>query len=164
MIDPASITPSVAEVASHIRSRTRDRHGREIGTFNADTRPTASDAGGHAQRAARHIAMQLGSPATEWAGDLLQTATDVAALYAALSIETSYYADGSAPDDSGTEQLGRMAREQRDALLATATNNQVGGRRTHSIRQRTARERSQPALDGGTAGGFYPCTIDGGDS
>lgn len=137
MVDPADITPSVEAVAEHIRSRTRDRHGNEVGTFNETTRPTGQDAAEHAARAARYIALQVGTPATDWTGDLLQVATDVAALYAALAIETSYYADGAAADAAGVEQLGRMAREQRDALLQTARDNQVGGRPFHSIRQVT---------------------------
>lgn len=35
-----SYRPTIAQVASIIRARTKDKYGSELGTFNADTRPT----------------------------------------------------------------------------------------------------------------------------
>lgn len=137
--DPAQILPSLEAIASHIISRTDDGVGNKLGTFTPETWPPAEAALLHAQRAARYVALELGSPATTWQGDLEATATDLAALRAALTIEQSYYADGSEHSDSGVDQLGRMFREELAAIQATARNNQIGGARWGSIRQEIRR-------------------------
>ncbi|MFT4034508.1 MAG: hypothetical protein QM679_02920 [Patulibacter sp.] len=142
MLDPATITPSVAEVAALIVSRTRSTLGGLEGTFTADTVPTDVEAAQHAARAARYVALRLGTVRTT-AGDLGTAAKDCAAVYAALTIEQSYYADGSDPSQGGADQLGRIAREQLDALVSTARDNQPGGRRIHSLRQITAQSTSE---------------------
>ncbi|MGE4424994.1 MAG: hypothetical protein AB7G37_00915 [Solirubrobacteraceae bacterium] len=145
-IDPTTITPTLEQVASHIRNRTLDRGGTARGTFTATTIPTDVEATGHAARAARHVALELGRPYSTWDGNLADVATDVAALYAALQIETSYYGDG-AGGESNADQLGRMYREQLAALQNTARDNQVGGRRMHSIPIVSAGRRRRPAED-----------------
>lgn len=135
LLSPASITPSADAVASHVRSRTRDVNGVEAGTFNADTRPTGTEVDAIAARAARYVSLSVGTTGTEWAGDLTAAATDVAALYAALDVEQSYYADGTGGEEGAVDQLGRMVREQMAALVATARDNQPGGWRIRSIKQ-----------------------------
>lgn len=136
-IAPTDILPTPEDIAACIHARTRDASGNEVGTFTPDTRPTGAQVQGIALRAARYVSLKLGDPTTEWTGDLKAAATDVAALYAALLIENSYFSDGSAPDEAGVDQLGRMVREQLAALVETAKDNQPGSTRAYSIQQTT---------------------------
>lgn len=135
MIDPILITPTVDQVASYIRVRTRDLDGEETGTFNADTRPTADQATAIALQAARYVSLKLGNPATEWKGDLIAAATDTAAMYAAWQAETSFHTDGSDQETQLAIQLGQMYSDQLAALLATAQDDQPGAFRIYSIKQ-----------------------------
>lgn len=128
-VSSSAFVPPLADVGKHIRSRTVDRLGNELGTFTADTRPSASDAALHAESAARMVALALRAPGVFWDGSLAQDAADVAALRAALTIETSYYSDGTDPDETGVDQLGRMFREQLAALIAAAARPVTGARR-----------------------------------
>ncbi|MCK9250352.1 MAG: hypothetical protein M0P31_15435 [Solirubrobacteraceae bacterium] len=145
-VDPDSIRPTVAQVARRIRTRTRDADGVEQGTFTSSTRPTAVEAEDEIASASRLVALQLGRPYSTWDGDLLETAREVVAARAALEIERSFYGDGSSPDDTPLDQLGRRYAEDLAALQQTARDNQVGGRRMHSIRIVSAARR-RPAAD-----------------
>jgi hypothetical protein len=138
----ALITPDLPRVGSCIRTLTRSGGGGEEGTFTDKTRPTAEVAELYAESAARYLALQLGKPnfdpeADEFA-DFVESAKDAAAAYAALKIATSFYDDGSDTIAALIDQLGRMAREQIKALVATAQSNSVGGWRIHRIRLVTA--------------------------
>jgi hypothetical protein len=127
------VTPSLEAVASYISNRTVNHQNTVVGTFNDDTVPTGDEATIVAARAARYVALRLGSVKTTWTDELTETAVDVAALYAALQIETGYFADGSGDESGIVQQLGRMFREQIAALVAAARNNQPGAWRMHSI-------------------------------
>jgi hypothetical protein len=132
-LDLVAITPTLAETAAPIRFRTVDSDGIEQGTWTADTRPTAEEAALFATRAARFLSLRVGAISTKWDGDTIAAVRDVAALYAALQIETSFFADTDDQETAAQGQLGRMFREQLAALIATARNNQTGGWRIHSI-------------------------------
>jgi len=142
--------PSVDEIASRIRQRTRDRDGYEHGTFNELTRPVASEVADIAQRAARFVMLKLGDPGTRWTGDLMSSARDAAAARAALEVETSYYS--GAGDPALVEQLGRIAREELDAVVATGRNNQPGGWRFASITQTNRTPDASTSLQPGQIG------------
>lgn len=133
----ADITPTLEQVASYIRTLTRGTSGGEQGTFNDQTRPDQAEATVIALRAARYVALQIGTPNTTWGADLLASATDAAANYAALQIATSFFDDGSETIAALIDQLGRMSREQVTALVKTAQSNAPGGWRIHSIEQIT---------------------------
>lgn len=147
-IDPTTITPTTAQVAALIPHRTRDGDGQQPGQFTDRTTPTAAHVATEIVRAARLVSLSLGSPYTEWDGNLLDAAKDVVAARVALEIERAYYGDGSSPDDAPLDQLGRRYAEDLAALQATARNNQLGGNRIHSIRQIPA-ARAQPVLING---------------
>lgn len=116
-LDPTTITPSIAEVGALIRKRTRLPGGQEVGTFDDRTRPTASEVTPLIARAARHVSINVGERFEEWGPGLLATAKDAAASFAALYVEQSYYGEGSSPDSSDADQLGRIARETLAALM-----------------------------------------------
>lgn len=136
-VDPEQILPSLEAIGSRIMTLTRTSHGQLLGTFTSDTRPTAEEAQAEALRAARFVAGRMGQPSVELSRELLALARDAAADRAALLIATGWYGDASDPDDARLDQLGRVAREQLDALLAAVRDDQPGGRRFHSIRVRT---------------------------
>jgi hypothetical protein len=148
VVDPADITPTLEQVAAHIHTRTRaDADGLgagtvELGTFTEATVPTATQAAERTQYAARRVALLLGDVGTAWTGDLEASAVDVVSIYAAYLIETSFYSDTAQADES-LPRLAATWMEARDALIATAKNNQTGGKRFGSIRMVT----SQAVLD-----------------
>lgn len=128
----AEITPTVEEVAGRIKSRTRDADGFEHGTFNDQTVITEAEAEAQASRAARWVALKLGAVHTTWDGDLVASARDVVADFAAL-----YIASSSFDEEDGSSALVISLEKTADAGLAavieTARDNQPGGRPFHSI-------------------------------
>lgn len=142
MVDPADITPDLPGVGSRIRVRTREGAGPELGTFTADTVPTAEQAEEVVGACARHVSLLLGRPGTSWDGSLEDAAKDVVASRAAWRIEATFYAEQASLEDSLTA-LRLTWEDERDALLATARDNQTGGWRMHGIRMVT----SQQVLD-----------------
>lgn len=141
-IDIESITPALTDIAAYIPTRTVDRDGRlhydwPENAAELGMRPSHEQAIGIAVRAARHVALRLGRTSVEFDEDLLESARDAAAVYAALTIENGYYSLSSNPDQVANDQLGRMARERILALVAAARDNRSGGTRIHSIVQTT---------------------------
>src|SRR5215471_4111698 len=89
-VDPADLRPTVDDVARLIRARTKDDTGDEVGTFTADTRPTADLVEGHIDAALALVGTHLPPPARIDA----RFGPAVAALVAyraALQIEKSYF-------------------------------------------------------------------------
>jgi hypothetical protein len=126
-VDPAQITPEIDAVGALIRTRTIDRHGRELGTFTDQTRPTDSEVGPLLDRAARYVSIAVGERFADWTPALLATARDAVASFAALYVEQSYYADASSRDqEQPADQLGRIAREQLRALQRDAGRGRLG--------------------------------------
>jgi hypothetical protein len=89
-------TPSIEDVAALIRARTKDKNGNEVGTFNADTRPTnlqAQEAIDHAMAALHEKVGNI--------GDACSDVARVAATYgAAAEIELSYFPEQARTDRS----------------------------------------------------------------
>lgn len=128
------ITPSLTAIASYILNRTYDETSTRTGTFNETTTPTVDEAAVIATRAARHVALRLGTLSTTWTDEIKAAATDTAAVYAALQIELGYFTDGSGAEGTAiTDQLGRMFREQLAALTVAIRDNRPGAWRIHSI-------------------------------
>lgn len=96
--DPLNISwrPSLAEVAALLRTRTKDNMGTELGTFTADTRPTAAEVEQLTSLATAHVASRVGLEPCRTA--LESRARGLAALYTAMLIELSYF-----PEQVGTD-------------------------------------------------------------
>jgi hypothetical protein len=96
MTTPDPFTPTVEDVAALIRARTKDSNGNEVGTFNADTRPTATQA----QEAIDHALAAL----HEKVGSIGNSCSDVARMAAtygaAAEIELSYFPEQARTDRS----------------------------------------------------------------
>ncbi len=136
-VDPADITPTLARVGRIILPRTREKvlaggSGGTTGTFTEHTVPDADTAQEYIDDAAREVAMLLGAPGTTWDGNLEAVAADVVATLAARDIEQAFGSDGSTLSDVVTTLTARYL-SMKEALLATAKNNQTGGWRIKSF-------------------------------
>lgn len=83
-------TPSLAEVASLVRNRTKDDNGNELGTFTAATRPTDAQATVLIGMAAQAAENKIGS---DIPAELFDNAKTLVAYKAAALIEATYYAE-----------------------------------------------------------------------
>lgn len=87
-VSVGGILPDVALVASLLRARTKDVNGDEIGTFNANTRPTSVQVGDMIQVAADDLRMKVRRPIPAGA---LSDARRLIAMYSAMLVELSYW-------------------------------------------------------------------------
>lgn len=127
----ADFTPTVAEVAAHIRARTKDSF-QEVGTFNDDTRPTADQVEELLARGARDVASHIGveiceGDSTDRQAELYEEAKDLAALAVALKIELSYYPEQVASNRSPYTQLKELYDEGKKTLIEAVSEHCGGG-------------------------------------
>lgn len=121
---------TVRSVGTILRARTVDANGNELGTFTADTRPTAEQVQELLDEAVGRLASEVGSDidAKFWA-----QARSVAALDAALTVELTYWPEQVATGRSPYEQLKELHTERRAALVKAVseegddTDEEVGG-------------------------------------
>lgn len=123
--------PTVKDVAAHLRARTKDTMGNEVGTFNDDTRPTAAQVEELIPKGLRRVTSHIGVTICE--GDdadkqamLYGDARDLAALATALRIEREYF-----PEQVGTGRspYAEMLVEYKDSVktLIEAVSEHCGG-------------------------------------
>lgn len=80
-------TPTLAAVGAFLRARTVDKDGNELGTFTANTRPTAAQVTDLLEQACPDVYGEVGAvPEVLW-----PQARKVAALGTALLVELSYF-------------------------------------------------------------------------
>lgn len=106
--------PSVDDVAVLLRARTKDSEGREVGTFNDETRPTA-------EQVERHIDNAVSLLATRMPLDLPVvyegTVKALTAYRAALQIEKSFFPEQVRSDRSAYDQLREEYNDDLTALM-----------------------------------------------
>ena len=95
-------TPSVQEVADQIVSRTKDKYGAEIGTFNLDTRPTDTQVNRLITEHIGDVANVLGS---EIPTELREDAKIVVAERVAMAIELDFFPEQVNSNRSPYKQL-----------------------------------------------------------
>lgn len=135
-------TPSIAQVASHVRARTKKRgSGEELGTFTADTRPTDDQANQMIAEALLEVSSVVGPDIPDAAGDdpdaLRNAASGVVSLLAAMTVESSFY-----PEQVGAGRSNYAAMERRyerglkklEAAVAAAGGETSGDGVTGSMR------------------------------
>lgn len=110
--------PTVAQVARHLLSRTRDRWGNEAGTFTASTRPTDTQVLALIQDAITKVADEVGD---EIPVELFDDAADVVAERVAMQIELDYYSDQVNTNRSPYSQLKDLYREDLGRLQKSVT-------------------------------------------
>jgi|SRR5688572_16172216 len=111
-------TPTVADVGAVLRSRTVNRHGAELGTFTAETRPTEAQVLLLVPGATGAVAAVIGDDvAEEWHDD----AAGIAAIGTAMQIELTYYPEqigtGRSPYDELKELYEDRLRDLRAAII-----------------------------------------------
>lgn len=115
--------PSVDEVALLLRARTKDSDGREVGTFDDDTRPTSEQVEEQITAAMNLVVTRL-PPWDKLPENYQPTVATIVAYRAALRIEKSYFPEQVASDRSAYEQL---RQEYLDELSALTDALQAGG-------------------------------------
>src|ERR1044072_7079737 len=127
----ADITPSVDDVAEHLRARTKDKFGNEVGTFKENTRPTGKQVEARSRKGTRQSKRASGEDICE-GGDpakqegLYEDAKDLAALAVAIKFEREYFPEQVA---TGQSPYKEMREEFKDELktLIEAVSEHCGG-------------------------------------
>lgn len=83
-----TFNPTVSDVGALLRARTKDRHGNEIGTFTADTRPTFDEVLRLIDQAAEDVTMLVDYDIPV---ETYRQAAGVICLRAAMLVELSYF-------------------------------------------------------------------------
>src|SRR5215831_929102 len=123
MSTPADPTrPTVEQVALLIRARTKDANGLEVGTFDADTRPTDVQVEEHIDASMALVGIRFG-PSTNWPAEAQAAFASLVAYRAALRIEKSYFPEQVRTDRSAYAQL----REEYLDDLQAFTEAMTGG-------------------------------------
>lgn len=108
----------VVSVGSLLRARTRDPDGNEVGTFNAQTRPTDTQVGDLLAVAVGDLASDTGLeiPEAFWV-----QAGNVATYKAAMLVELSYFPEQVAAGRSPYEQIRELYLEALASLKTALT-------------------------------------------
>ena len=107
-LDPALDAPwrpTVDDVAALLRARTKDASGNEVGTFNADTRPTEMEVERLITNGCAKISALVGWTIPD---DAVDEARHLASIVAACEVELSYWPEQVRSDRSAFAQLWEM--------------------------------------------------------
>jgi hypothetical protein len=118
--------PQLTDVGAILRARTKDSVGNELGTFNAETRPTDQQVFILIGQGVSDVSMAIGGevPPAYW-----QDAVNLAALATALKIELSYFPEQINTGRSPYPQLKQLFDDQLKRLIGAiegGPNPQVG--------------------------------------
>lgn len=133
--EPDPLRPSVDDVAVLLRARTKDSEGREVGTFNDDTRPNGDQVEVHIDNAVVLLRSRLPYSLPD---AYVGTVKALTAYRAALQIEKSYYPEQVRSDRSAYDQLREEYLDDLNALLEalSGAGDEAGigaeGHRAHS--------------------------------
>lgn len=147
-------TPTVNNVASHLRARTRERGtGTVAGTFNDQTMPTDTEVQDAIGTSVDEIAGIIGTEVPLLEGEdptaLQRSARAVASLLAAMTVESTFYPEQV---ETGRSNYPALERRYNAAIKRlTASVEAAGGS--------TAGEDG-----GGDAGGYKKPSFDFGDA
>jgi hypothetical protein len=132
--EATDLRPSVDDVAGLLRARTKDTEGREVGTFNDETRPTAEQVETHIDAAMGLVGVRF--PTLPDVPEYQQAFSSLVAYRAAMRIEKSYFPEQVRSDRSPYEELRQEYVDDLQALIDAIAEipDAVGtpGRRAHS--------------------------------
>lgn len=109
--------PSLEEIASYIRTRTKVAGGGIAGTFTTETKPTAEQVEPIRRQAVRRVSSELGG--TPCTTELQEDARTVTAIYAAMIIEQSYYPEQTTGQGNSFASLEKLFKPQLQTLANT---------------------------------------------
>jgi hypothetical protein len=118
--------PTVDQVARIIRARTKDEHGREVGTFDDATRPSSEDVERYIDTALALVGIRL-PDLTLIPAALLSGVQAVVALEAACAIEKAMWPEQIGSGKSPYDQLRTEADAALNALADEAAAAVGGG-------------------------------------
>lgn len=95
--EPAEYTPLMDDVAVLLRARTKDQYGTEVGVFNTDTRPNEQQVREIIRLAVADISTYVGSDVPD---TVIEPARHLATLRAAMLVESTYFPEQAAQDNS----------------------------------------------------------------
>ena len=117
------IRPSIQDLGSLLRARTTDNNGNELGTFTADTRPTAAQADGLITFATDMVLLHAGENVPD---RLRSRVRSVILLRAAQLVEATYYPEQANDDQQSAFALyGTMYEEALASLDAALQQNEA---------------------------------------
>lgn len=122
--DPA-FRPTLNDVGALLRARTKTTaaregayaQGEEIGTFNTDTRPSGTQVEALISQAVKAVAGRVGDVPVVHEG----TAQHLAAVYAAMLVESSYFPEQIENGQSPYERFRDLWRDEIEQLTARMT-------------------------------------------
>lgn len=130
---PDPLRPSVEDVAALLRARTKDAEGREVGTFNDETRPNAEQVELHIDAALGLVSLRIPLTVPEQWQPAVAT---LVAYRAALRIEKSYFPEQVRTDRSAYDQLREEylddLRALEEALAGAGESGGYGKTGAHS--------------------------------
>jgi hypothetical protein len=112
MKTPAEYTPTVDDLGAIMRARTKNKLGKELGTFTDDTRPTGAEVEGVIAQAVALVSPRLGGSVADRLQDL---ARSIVTLRAAMMIEASYTPE---TDDGAGTAYDRYETQYTESLEA----------------------------------------------
>ena len=130
--DDGPMTPTVADVARHLRARTKDHLGNEVGTFTDNTRPTAAQVLFEIPNGVRTVTSKIGVEICE-GGDvekqeaLYQDAKNHAAMATAMVIERSYFPEQIGTDRSPYNAIRDELKDGMKTLIEAVAEHCGGG-------------------------------------
>jgi hypothetical protein len=120
MSTPDPLRPAVEDVAALLRARTKDAEGREVGTFNDETRPTDVEVEIHIDAAIGLVSVRF--PPTldvRWQPAF----RSLVAYRAALRVEKSYFPEQIRTDRSPYDELRQEYLDDLEALSAAVAGS-----------------------------------------
>jgi hypothetical protein len=117
--------PSIAEVASLLRARTKAIGGKEVGTFNTQTRPTADEVDNLIDEGIDEVLgkVKVPEPGTAYEGRV----RGAIALYAAILIELSYFPEQVGSAKSPVASYEKLYEKRIKSLIAESITGEVDG-------------------------------------
>jgi len=117
--------PSVQDVANLLRARTINKNGGEVGTFNAATRPSDEEVQGLIESSYGDVVDAIGQ-ITDVPSNLVNAASSIVAIGAAMLVEMSYYPEQVGTGRSPYAQLASQYKDKlcrlQDAIVSAGGN------------------------------------------
>lgn len=123
--DPINITwrPSLGDVAALLPRRTKDSNGAQPGTFTENTEPTDEQVQTIISLASGHIASRVGETGDLCTPALTSRARGMTALYAAMLVELTFFAEQVGTNRSPYPQLKVLFDDGMKALVEGVAEN-----------------------------------------
>lgn len=130
------VRPSLQEVASRVRARTKVRGGSELGTFNTQTRPTSGDVEDLIDDALDEVlgkvqpidaTLPAGSSYNAPGSDYERRIRRAVALYTAILIELSYFPEQVRSGQSPVDAYQKLYDSRIRALIAEGETGRAEG-------------------------------------